>query len=75
MNNIICGYRKMTGLTQKEMAEKLNISEGTYRNKEKGKSSFKYKEMVDFHEIISKKNLSVTINDIFFDSKPTKTDV
>lgn len=63
---IIAGYRKMTGLTQKEMAKKLNISEGTYRNKENGKSSFKDEEMKSFHEAVKITNPSITIDDIFF---------
>ena len=56
----------MTGLTQKEMAKKLNVSEGTYRKKEKGKASFKDEEMRLFYEIVKTTNPSITIQDIFF---------
>ncbi|TYR78435.1 helix-turn-helix domain-containing protein [Priestia megaterium] len=70
MNRIV-GYRKMIGLTQKEMAKRLNISEGTYRNKEKGKVSFKDGEMKIFFDLVHKELPVVTINDIFFTNKPT----
>lgn len=73
MNRIV-GYRKMTGLTQKEMAKKLSISEGTYRNKEKGKVSFKDREMKIFFDLVHKVIPSVATNDIFFVNIPTKTD-
>jgi DNA-binding XRE family transcriptional regulator len=65
MNRIV-GYRKMIGLTQKEMAKKLGISEGTYRNKEKGKVSFKDGEIRIFFDLVHKVIPEVTINDIFF---------
>jgi len=64
--NKIAGYRKMLGLTQREMARHLNISEVTCRNKEKGNSAFKDKEMKLFYEVFSQKNPKVTIEDIFF---------
>jgi len=71
---IIAGYRKMTGLTQKEMANRLNITEGTYRNKEKGKVCFKDREMKVFYELVKKNNPSVTIQEIFFTNKSTQKD-
>ena len=37
--------RKEAGLTQSQMAEKLNISETTYRSKELGQTDFKLSEM------------------------------
>ncbi|PKG22726.1 helix-turn-helix transcriptional regulator [Niallia nealsonii] len=70
MNRIV-GYRKMIGLTQKEMAKRLNISEGTYRNKEKGKVSFKDGEMKILFDLVNKELPGVTINDIFFTNEPT----
>lgn len=72
---IIAGYRKMTGLTQREMAKRLSISEGTYRNKEKGKASFKDGEMKVFYELVKKTNPSVTFQEIFFTDSPTQKDV
>lgn len=74
MSNIISGYRRMAGLTQKEMAQKLKISEGTYRNKEKGRTFFKNNEMKTFYELVRKENGSVNISDIFFNQEPTKND-
>ena len=75
MSNIISGYRKMAGLTQKKMARELGISEGTYRNKEKGRTFFKNNEMKTFFELVKRENSTVTINEIFFDHTPTKNDV
>jgi len=71
---IIAGYRKMTGLSQKDMAKKLNISEGTYRNKEKGKASFKDNEMKVFYELVRKNNPTVTFQEIFFTDSQTQKD-
>lgn len=75
MNNIISGYRKMSGLSQKEMAKQLQVSEGTYRNKEKGNSFFKTNEMEAFWKLVYEKNPNVSIEDIFFKLKPTQNDV
>lgn len=63
---IVAGYRKMLDLTQAEMAEKLNISEVTYRNKEKGKIPFKDFEMEIFHKLLKQIKPSISITDIFF---------
>lgn len=71
---IIAGYRKMTGLTQREMADKIGISEGTYRNKEKGKASFKDNEMKVFYELVKKTNPSVDFQEIFFTEETTQND-
>ena len=71
MNNSLL-YRKHAGYTQKELADAMNISEGTYRRKEKGLSSFKDKEMKKFVEMISKKGIDESIQNIFFAPLPTK---
>lgn len=63
---IIAGYRKMIGMTQAEMAKQLNISELTYRNKEKGKIPFKDFEMEIFYMLLKQIKPSVSITDIFF---------
>ncbi len=39
--NKVLGYRKMLGKTQEQMAKEFNISEQSYRNREKGKINFK----------------------------------
>lgn len=64
--NIVAGYRKMIGMTQAEMAKQLNISEVTYRNKEKGKIPFKDFEMEIFYKLLKQIKPSTNITDIFF---------
>lgn len=64
----------MTGLTQAEMAKKIGISEGTYRNKENGKARFKDNEMEIFYKLVQEINPSVDVSAIFFNDKPTKKD-
>ena len=56
----------MTGLSQKEMANKLDISEVTYRNKEHGKKYFNEEEIKKFYEIVKSVKHDVTIEEIFF---------
>lgn len=69
--NMIVGYRKMIGLTQKEMAKYLDISELTYRNKEKGRIPFKDFEMLKFLELLKPIKPDIRIEEIFFTKKPT----
>ncbi|MDT2759848.1 MULTISPECIES: helix-turn-helix transcriptional regulator [Enterococcus] len=64
----VSGYRKLIGLTQKEMANDLNISVQSYRNKERGRSSFSDNEKMIFKNIVNKKMPNVTIDEIFFTS-------
>ena len=45
MQTILYGLRKAKGLTQKELAKKIGISELSYRNKELGKNEFTQDEM------------------------------
>lgn len=66
MVNKILGYRKMLSMTQKEMADKLGLSEGQYRAKEKGYYDFSKTEMEKFHELVHAKVREVEITDIFF---------
>lgn len=69
MTNHVVAYRKMLGMTQKEMAKELDISEGTYRNKEKGRASFKDTEMHAFYNLIIEIKPEISIDEIFFVSK------
>ena len=55
--------RKEKGITQKELAQKLGISETAYRQKEKGQSTFKSDEMFMIADILEK-----DIGEIFSDS-------
>lgn len=57
--------RKEKGLTQKEMAQKLGISETAYRQKEKGQRAFKSDEMFIIADILEK-----DIGEIFSDLRP-----
>ena len=45
MQTVLYGLRKKRGLTQKELSEKMGISEVSYRNKELGKNEFTQDEM------------------------------
>ena len=51
LKNKIRGYRTMLGLTQKEMAERLNISAQSYFNKENGNVAFKDGEKMQIKEM------------------------
>ncbi|WP_278534358.1 helix-turn-helix transcriptional regulator [Streptococcus vestibularis] len=57
--------RKEKGITQRELAQKLGISETAYRQKEKGKRAFKSDEMFIIADILKK-----DIGEIFSDSRP-----
>ena len=54
--------RKEKGITQKEMSQKLGISETAYRQKEKGQRAFKSNEMFIISDILEK-----DIGEIFLD--------
>lgn len=62
--NKIKGYRVMSGLTQKEMAEKLGLSVRGYVLKENGTSSFKGSELSKIQTILKERNLDVKIDDL-----------
>lgn len=64
--NKVRGYRKMLGLTQKDLALLIGISENQYRLKEKGKYEFSQSEMKKIHELICKNVGVVSLETIFF---------
>lgn len=64
--NKVKGYRNMLGLSQKEMANKLNISANAYRSKESGKVDFKDSEKIIIKEMILPLFPEVTLEEIFF---------
>lgn len=66
MLNTVKGYRIMIGKTQKQFAELLGISEGSYRHKELGKNEFKQTEMKRIIDEINGKGIKVSLEDIFF---------
>ena len=67
LKNKIRGYRTMLGLTQKEMAERLNISAQSYFNKENGNVAFKDTEKIQIKEMLLPLFPNITLEDIFFD--------
>lgn len=69
MINKIVGYRKMIGMSQKEMAEKFNISIQSYSKKENGLVPFKDTEKVIFKSLLLPYFPKITIDDIFFDKE------
>ncbi|OFJ59199.1 hypothetical protein HMPREF2856_02805 [Staphylococcus sp. HMSC073C02] len=72
--NKVLGYRKMLGKTQQQMAKELNISEQSYRNREKGKINFKKNEMIKFKIMLLEKGLKdITLDDIFLVNYRRKT--
>lgn len=63
----VAGYRKMLGMTQKEMAQQFNISTQAYWQKEKGKTPFSDKEKILFKNKLKPLFPNITIDEIFFD--------
>lgn len=57
--------RKEKGMTQKQLAKKLGISETAYRQKEKGQRAFKSDEMFIIADVLEK-----DISEIFSDPRP-----
>ena len=60
------GDRIMLGLTQKEVASKLNISISSYINKETGRTAFKDNEKLLFKEMLTPYFSNITLEEIFF---------
>lgn len=57
--------RKEKGITQKQLARKLGISETAYRQKERGQRAFKSDEMFIIADVLEK-----DIGEIFSDPRP-----
>lgn len=64
--NLLKSKRILLGITQKDLAKKLSVSEKTYNHKEQGKIHFKPGEIVKISKELSLSNKEV--NQIFFDS-------
>ncbi|HEL2298224.1 TPA: transcriptional regulator [Streptococcus suis] len=60
------GYRVMLGLTQKNMADKLDISLQSYNNKETGKTPFNDKEKKVIKTIVAEVKPDITIDELFY---------
>lgn len=67
--NKVKGYRIMLGLTQQEVANKLNISISSYINKESGRTSFKDDEKMVFKKMLLPYFPNINLEEIFFDDK------
>lgn len=67
--------RTLAGLSQKKIAKMIGISETQYRAKENQKFKFTVNEAEKIISILRGYNLNYTVEEIFFESKPTYTDV
>lgn len=67
--NRIAGYRVCLGMTQRDIAEYMNISPQSYSNKENGLRQFNDKEKIKLKELFQKIDANLTIDQIFFDDK------
>lgn len=64
--NKIAGYRVYLGLTQKEVANYLNISPQSYSNKENKHRSFTDREKIKMKILFQQVDSNLTIDKIFF---------
>lgn len=69
MQNNVKIYRLIIGLTQKELAEYLNISRQSYSMKEIGNNSFKDEEKIKLKSLFKKVDNDITIDKIFFENR------
>lgn len=65
-NRRVKGYRHMLGLSQDDLAKKLNISKQSYHNKEIGKTEFSDSEKLAIKNLLISEFPKITIDDIFF---------
>ncbi len=68
MNTLeIKGARTRLGYTQRDMAEMLGLTEGSYQKRESGAVEFKHEEVIRLAEIL---HLTIRqVNDFIFDGK------
>lgn len=66
MQNKLAGYRRMLGMTQKQMADEFGISKQAYYLKEKGNTAFSDSEKLQFKEMLKPIFPHITIDEIFF---------
>lgn len=66
IKNKVKGYRTMLGLTQKDLAELLDLSSQSVSNKERGFTSFTDEEKVVFRELVKDIIPDITIDEIFY---------
>lgn len=66
IKNKVKGYRTMLGLTQKDLAELLDLSSQSVSNKERGFTSFTDEEKLVFRELVKDIIPDITIDEIFY---------
>lgn len=67
MNISPAGYRKLIGLTQKDLSEYLRVSVQSISRKENGMSSYTDEQKVIFRDLIRERAIpDITIDVIFF---------
>ncbi|EGQ3229741.1 helix-turn-helix domain-containing protein [Staphylococcus pseudintermedius] len=64
----------MLGMSQSEMASKMNISVQSYSKKENGKVAFKDSEKVLFKNLLLPYFNNITIDEIFFANELSKVE-
>lgn len=69
MTRKLKSLRAAFGFTQKEMSEKLGISETSYRDKENGKQVFTTKEANTILEVFKERGSNVCYEDIFMNEE------
>lgn len=64
--NKVSGYRNMMMLTQKEVADYLEITPQSYSNKERGYRPFSDEEKLKIRKLFQRIDPEITIDSIFF---------
>jgi len=62
--NKVKGYRNMVGMTQKQMAEALEMPLRSYMDKENGITEFSIEKYVMIRDLLNSKGLKLTIDDL-----------
>lgn len=66
MNYKLLGYRRVVGLTQKEMSALIGIGSTSYSLKESGKRDFTQTEMENIIKVFRKNGKDFKMDEIFF---------
>lgn len=66
MNKKLIAYRKMLNITQKQLADEINISSTSFCHKENGKKNFTQSEMIKITSYFKESIPTITMDEIFF---------
>lgn len=66
-------YRKFSGFTQQDMADKLQISKQSYWNKENGRTAFSDEEKVKIKNMFTSDFPDITYEELFFNEMVLKS--